>query len=59
MIPRREAAPEHDTIYSVGGTFTYELDGTEVSNVLWPDSITVKPDPILYVAYYLERVVYR
>jgi hypothetical protein len=34
------------------------LDGVEVVSILWPDTITVKPDPILTVKYFLEKDVY-
>lgn len=34
------------------------MDGIEVVSLLWPDTITVKPDPILVVKYFLERDVY-
>jgi hypothetical protein len=55
---RREAAPMEDTVYFVGGILKYVLDGVELINPLYPDSITVKPDPILVVKYFLQRDVY-
>jgi hypothetical protein len=36
----------------------YTLDGVEVVSLLWPDTVTVTPDPVLMVDYYLEKDVY-
>jgi hypothetical protein len=36
----------------------YTLDGVEVVSVLWPDTITVTPDPLLVVKYFLQKDVY-
>jgi hypothetical protein len=34
------------------------LDGVENIAPLWPDTVTVAPDPALIVKYYLERDVF-
>lgn len=34
------------------------MDGVEVVSLLWPDTVTVTPDPALVVSYYLEKDVY-
>lgn len=36
----------------------YTIDGVEIVSKLWPDTITVKPDPVLLVSYYLEKEIY-
>jgi len=35
--------------FKVGGFITYKIKGTEFTVNLWPDTITVVPDPALYV----------
>lgn len=58
IIPARTAAPEAPATYYVGGTLAYSVDGQWVTNTLFPDDITVMPDPNLGVKYFWERDVY-
>jgi hypothetical protein len=57
LIPTRDAAPDHDVQYFVGGFFSYRLAGKEVVVPLVPVPITVRPDPRLVVQYFHERDV--
>lgn len=54
----REAAPTTSTVFKVGGTLTYVLDGQLVVIPLFPAAITVQPDPILWIDYFLEKNVF-
>lgn len=56
MIPLTEAAPIFDTEYEVSGILIYTIDGVEYIQNLAPDTITVKPDPQLYLKYFHSRV---
>lgn len=58
MIARREAAPTESVQYEVGGDLIYWLDGVRVVVPLYPDTITVQPDPILFVDYFLPVHIY-
>lgn len=58
IIPTRDAAPEAPTPYFVGGTLSYTQSGTLITIPLFPASITVKPDPLLVLNYFLPREVY-
>lgn len=52
---RSNAAPTEDTLYDVYGDFIYYMDGVRVVVPLFPDTITVMPDPKLVVHYFLQR----
>jgi len=54
---RREAAPEFETQYEVGGRLAYSVDGVEFAVPLFPDTISVVPSPILHVKYFWEQQV--
>lgn len=58
LLPTRDAAPNADTKYTVGGTIEYTQDGTHVSLPLFPAPITVMPDPLLQFHYFWQRDVY-
>ena len=58
MIPLTEAAPQFDTIYAVSGIMVYTIDGVSYTQNLAPASITVRPDPQLYLTYFQSRVAY-
>jgi hypothetical protein len=58
IIPARTAAPQAPATYYIGGTLAYLVDGQWVTNTLFPDDITVMPDPNLLVKYFWERDVY-
>ena len=58
IIPYSSAAPTVDVQYRVGGTLYYTVGGESITVPLYPDTITVKPDPRLYVDYFLEKYVY-
>ena len=57
IIPYTEAAPTHDVLYDIGGTLYYTVGGQNITVPLFPDTITVTPDPRLYLNYFLERNV--
>lgn len=46
------------TLYLVGATLTYNLRGEQQETVVTPDSIYVKPLPVLAMDYFLPRDVY-
>ena len=58
ILPTREAAISSATIYSVGGTLSYEQNGVFVSVQLSPATITVYPEALLDLQYFLQRDVY-
>jgi len=58
ILPLTEAAPEFDTLYEVSGILSYFIDGVEYIQNLAPDTITVRPDPQLYLKYFYSRDVY-
>ena len=57
IIPYSEAAPTHDVKYDIGGTLYYTVGGQNITVPLFPETITVTPDPRLYLNYFLERNV--
>ncbi|KAI0232123.1 Protocadherin Fat 4 [Lamellibrachia satsuma] len=57
IIPYSEAAPSHDVQYDIGGTLYYTVGGQNITVPLFPETITVTPDPRLYLNYFLERNV--
>lgn len=58
IIPYSEAAPDADQVYNVGGSFSYLVDGENVTVPFLPTPITVRPDPSLLVHYFWERYVF-
>ena len=58
MVPTRDAAPVEDTEYTVGGTLSYRQGEQMVTIPLFPAPITVKPDPLLTLKYFLPKDVY-
>ena len=58
ILPLTAAAPMFDTKYDVGGVLTYTIDGVKYVQVLAPDTITVRPDPQLYLTYFHSRIAY-
>ena len=58
IIPTRDAAPDTDTKYSIGGQMSYIEDGDQVTAPLFPATIWVKPDAQLVLNYFLVRDVY-
>ena len=57
IIPYSEAAPTHDVQYDIGGTLYYTVGGQNITVPLFPETITVTPDPRLYLNYFLQRNV--
>ena len=59
FIPTKYAAPMEDKVYSFGGTLSYidPFTGLEVTRVLNPISLTVKPSPNLDLTYFMQRDV--
>ena len=58
IVPNREAAPDQPRDYFIGGLLEYRQGDTQVSIPLFPARITVRPDPLLYLDYFLVRDVY-
>lgn len=59
IAPYSRAAPtENDKRYRIGGTLYYTVNGENITVPLFPDTVTVKPDPRLYISYFLEKYVY-
>ena len=57
IIPYSEAAPFDEQLYEIGGTLYYTVYGKNITIPLYPDTVTVKPDPQLHLNYFLERYV--
>ncbi|MDE6697616.1 MAG: hypothetical protein K2K25_12120 [Muribaculaceae bacterium] len=57
FIPTKYAAPTVSKVYSFGGTLTYvdPFNGLEVSRILSPVYLTVKPSPNLDLTYFMQR----
>jgi len=58
LVPTSEAAPEGPTVYFVGGSLGYTLEGRRVLIPLTAAPITVYPDPRLRIKYFHERDVF-
>ncbi len=58
IIPTRDAAPEVDTKYTIGGKLSYTEDNEPINAPLFPATIWVKPDARLILNYFLVRDVY-
>ncbi|EDQ89805.1 uncharacterized protein MONBRDRAFT_24936 [Monosiga brevicollis MX1] len=54
----RDAAPTEAVLYDVGGEITYTVRGTEFRITMYPDTITVYPDPRLQIKYFWDSIVY-
>lgn len=56
-IPTRYAAPSEETKYSFGGMLSYvdPYTGLEVTRILAPVTLTVKPSPVLNLTYFMQR----
>ena len=59
FIPNWEAAPIEPTIYRIGGTLRYLAPGSgeEVIAPLFPSTVTVYPDALLELDYFMQRDV--
>ena len=58
ILPLTEAAPMFDSKYDIGGVLRYSIDGIDYIQYLAPDTITVKPDPQLFLKYFYSREVF-
>ncbi len=58
LVPTSEAAPVGPTVYFVGGSLGYTLDGRRVLIPLTAAPITVYPDPRLRIKYFHQRDVF-
>lgn len=58
IVPTTNAAPQAQTQYSIGGSFSYIFNGEPVTVPLFPAPITVLPTPIFTVDYFLQHDVY-
>lgn len=57
IIPYGTAAPEEATEYDIGGNLFYTVGEDSIVVPLFPDTVTVQPDPRLYLNYFLEKFV--
>lgn len=59
FIPTKFAAPTVEKRYSFGGTLSYvdPFTGLEVTRILTPITLTVKPSPNLDLTYFMQRDV--
>lgn len=59
FIPTKFAAPTVEKRYSFGGTLSYvdPFTGLEVTRILTPITLTVKPSPDLDLTYFMQRDV--
>ena len=55
IVPYSEAAPITQVDYDVGGKLFYSVNGQDLEIDLFPDRITVYPDPELHLNYFLEK----
>ena len=60
FIPTKFAAPMVERVYNFGGTLSYidPFTGLEVTRILNPVSLTVKPSPQLDLTYFMQRDIY-
>ncbi len=58
ILPLTEAAPMFDTKYDIGGVLRYSINGIDYIQYLAPDTVTVKPDPQLFLKYFYSREVF-
>ena len=58
IVPTLNAAPTNTTAYTVGGYFSYVLNGEPVTVPLFPVAIQVLPVPVLAVDCFLQHDVY-
>ncbi len=56
--PGASGGRERGTLYFVGADFNYTLEGTAETITVAPDTIYVKPMPLLTLDYFLPRNVY-
>ncbi|XP_067680998.1 uncharacterized protein, partial [Haliotis asinina] len=57
IVAYKGAAVDEDVNYDVGGTLSYIVGEKEFNVPLLPDTITVKPNPSLTLAYFHEKYV--
>ena len=57
IVPLSEAAPTDNRNYDIGGAFSYQSNGENVTVPLLPTRITVAPDPSLIIHYFWEKFV--
>ena len=55
IVPYSEAAPFENHMYTIGGTWSYIINGKNITILLLPTRITVIPDPSLIVHYFWEK----
>jgi hypothetical protein len=58
ILALTEAAPLFDTKYDISGMLRYNIEGVGYLQNLAPDTITVKPDPQLFLKYFHSRNVF-
>lgn len=58
IVPSNLAAPTGPVEYTIGGTLFYTINGDNFTVPLYPDTVTVYPNPSLYFHYFWEREVY-
>lgn len=57
LTPTKLAAPTHSIDYIVDGFVKYKLNNTKILIEIYPERITVSPDPSLTLIYFLEKYV--
>ena len=58
ILPLTEAAPIFEAKYDVSGVLRYTIEGVWYTQPLASDTITVQPDPQLYLKYFHSREVF-
>ena len=58
IVPTTNAAPLGQTSYGLGGSISYVLNGEPVTIPLFAVPITVLPEPLLALDYFLQHDVY-
>lgn len=58
ILPLTEAAPLFDSKYDIGGVLRYSIQGIDYIQYLASDTITVKPDPQLFLKYFHSKEVF-
>lgn len=58
IVPATNAAPLAPTPYSIGGSYSFTLNGELITVPIVPVPITVLPTPILSIDYFLQHDVY-
>jgi hypothetical protein len=58
IIPLSEAAPVFETKYDISGILRYSIEGIGYDQLLAPSTISVVPDPQLFLTYFHSRTAF-